>query len=225
MRASACDRNLLWAAARARCTAGANCLDRGVHARLQDAADVRLLVKPGGKSKGCAYVQFASEAAVAAALQRDQELFHGKHLLVARSKPPRGGGGAAGGSGGGGAKAQQQGAQQGTAPRDDQSSAIEMGAATDRGKTGAAGQAKQGQQKGAKRGPQEREQADSIAAAQASHPHKRIGPSALGMLPRAVAKSASAGKSGTGGAGAPARQGSSAAETMSNSDFRSFLGS
>ena len=62
---------------------------RIVSVAMQAATEVRLLVKPGGASKGCAYVEFGSkEDATAAIAQHDQELWHGKHILVAPSAPP-----------------------------------------------------------------------------------------------------------------------------------------
>ena len=54
----------------------------------QAATDARLLIKPGGQSKGCAYVQFANDGDVEAALHRDKHFWRGKHLFVARSRPP-----------------------------------------------------------------------------------------------------------------------------------------
>jgi RNA recognition motif-containing protein len=55
---------------------------------MQTATDVRLLLKAEGQSKGCAYVQFATASDAKAALVHDQELYHGKHILVAPSAPP-----------------------------------------------------------------------------------------------------------------------------------------
>jgi hypothetical protein len=50
---------------------------------------VRLLLKPGGQSKGCAYVQFGNDGDVIKALENDRLLWHDKHLEAARSDPPR----------------------------------------------------------------------------------------------------------------------------------------
>lgn len=46
-------------------------------------------MKAGGKSKGCAYVDFAGDADVEKALEQDKALYRGLHLFVARSDPAR----------------------------------------------------------------------------------------------------------------------------------------
>ena len=72
-------------------------------------------MRPGGASKGCAYVDFSDDAAVTDALTHDRELWHGKNIEVARSAPPdrKGGkrGGRGGGRGGGGGRGRGRGAE------------------------------------------------------------------------------------------------------------------
>lgn len=54
---------------------------------------MRLLLKQGGLSKGCAYIQFASDADVGKALEKDSMLWFERHIFVARSRPPAASGG------------------------------------------------------------------------------------------------------------------------------------
>eukprot|EP00892_Ulva_mutabilis_P011035 jgi/Ulvmu1/8303/UM042_0008.1 len=55
---------------------------------FEDATDIRLLLKQGGLSKGCAYIQFASDEAVEKALEKHSMLWFERHIFVARSRPP-----------------------------------------------------------------------------------------------------------------------------------------
>lgn len=116
-------------------------------AYVQAASDIRLLMKPGGQSKGCAYVQFATADDAKAALVHDQELYHGKHILVAPSEPP-----------GHGKRKQpkQQGAQRQEEPPESKQGPK---------KAGHKGHKREGNSGGKAREP----------AGPASHPHKRLG--------------------------------------------------
>lgn len=119
---------------------------------MQDATDVRLLVKQGGLSKGCAYIQFASDEAVERALQKDSTLWFERHIFVARSAPPGpGGGGRRGGRGRSGrhGRGDGQGVRGGRGHARGQGRGRGRGRGSPRGEAGSPGE---GRQRGAGRG-------------------------------------------------------------------------
>jgi hypothetical protein len=115
-------------------------------ALLQAASAVRLLLKKGGESKGCAYLDFASDAQVEDALQKNDMVLHNRHLYVARSDPER-------------AKAAAKGGPQ-VKPRQGDGAGGRRGGRGGRGRHGAIGG---------------RSGARQAAGPSSEHPHERLG--------------------------------------------------
>lgn len=170
--------------------------------------------------QGFAYVHFVTVEGLEAACRLDRSEFHGKHILVAPSKPPGGGGGQAGGRGGGrfgGGRGQDAGRGGGRGQEGGRGGGRFGGGRGHDGGRGYDG----GRGRGGRGGPKHHTMIDLGDAQPASSVSGGVAPP-RGFVPRAAALG---GKGQQQGSGQAAQGGAPAADEApkSNADFRAMF--